>query len=87
MGYYSVFSDIDIFKIYPKDQVKENVLLILRNALIGPIKTIDEFACLFYFVGNLPKFMDEYDITVEYKKLYDSFMKFLKISSLERIAR
>lgn len=25
--------------------------------------------------------MDEYDITVEYKKLYDSFMKFLKISS------
>ena len=86
-GYYSVFSDINIFKIYPKDQVKENVLLILRNALIGRIKTIDEFACLFYFVGNLPKFMDEYDITVEYKKLYDSFMKFLKISSLERIAR
>lgn len=86
-GSYSVFSDIDIFKVYPKEQIKENVLLILRNALIGRIKTIDEFAYLFYFVGNLPKFMDEYGIAVEYKKLYDSCMKFLKISSLERTAR
>lgn len=81
-GYYEVFADIDIFKAYEKDDVKENALPILRNALTCQLHTIDEFANLFHFPGNLPKFVNEFDIEVEYEKLYDSFMKFLEISLL-----
>ncbi len=82
-GYYEVFADIDIFKTYEKDDVKENALPILRNALTCQLHTIDEFANLFHFPGNLPKFVNEFDIEVEYEKLYDSFMKFLEISLLD----
>lgn len=81
-GYYSVFADIEIFKAYEKKHVKENALLILKNALIGKIKSVDVYASLFHFPGNLPKFTDEYNIDAEYDRLYDSFMKFMKLSSL-----
>lgn len=81
-GYYSVFADIGIFKAYEKKHVKENASQILKNALTGRIQTIDLFANTFYFPGNLPKFMNEYDIDVKYEILYDSFMKFLKMSML-----
>lgn len=37
---------------------------------------------LFHFTGNLPKLVDEYDIDVDYNRLYDSFMKFMELSSL-----
>lgn len=81
-GNYSVFSDIDIFKAYEKTHVKANALEILKNALIGRIKTIDVFASLFHLLGNLPKFVDEYNIDAEYDRLYNSFKKFMELSSL-----
>lgn len=81
-GNYSVFADIDIFKAYEKTHVKENALEILKNALIGRIKTIDVFASLFHLPGNLPKFVDEYNIDAEYDRLYNSFKKFMELSSL-----
>ncbi len=81
-GYYSVFADIGVFKAYQKQHVKKDALLIIRNALIGRIQSIDVFANLFHFTGNLPKFVDEYGIDVDYNRLYDSFMKFMELSSL-----
>lgn len=82
-GYYEVFADTGIFKAYEKDHVQENVLPILKNALSGQLQTIHELANLFHFPGNLPKFVYEFDIEAEYEKLYNSFMKFLKISLLD----
>lgn len=81
-GYYSVFADIDIFKAFDKNHVKANALTILKNALIGRIKSIDVFASLYHLPGNLPKFVDEYNIDIEYGELYKSFIKFMELSSL-----
>jgi len=81
-GYYSVFAELDVFKAYNKEDVKENASLILHNALIGKIQTINMFASLFYFPGNIPKFMKEYDIEINFRDLYKSFMRFLEISLL-----
>lgn len=80
--YFSVFADIDIYKAFDKKQVTENAQLILRNAMIGKIGRINMYALLFHFPGNLPKFVDEYELEVDYNFLYDSFMKFLEISLL-----
>ncbi|MDD4636345.1 MAG: hypothetical protein PHV66_01885, partial [Bacteroidales bacterium] len=81
-GYYSVFADVDVFKAYDKMHVKENALQILKNALIGRIKSVDVFASLYHLPGNLPKFVDEYNIDAKYDRLYNSFMKFMELSSL-----
>jgi hypothetical protein len=82
-GNYSTFADLGIFNAYDKKIVKENTLLILRNALTGKVGTVNMFANLFHFPGNIPKFMDEFNVKVDFNILYDSFMKFLKISLLD----
>jgi hypothetical protein len=82
-GNYSVFADLDIFKAYNKEHVQENVSLILRNALIGKIGTINMFANVFHFPGNLPKFMNDYEVDIDFVRLYNSFMTFMKISLLD----
>lgn len=83
-GNYSVFADLDIFKAYDEEHVKENTSLILQNTLIGKIGAINMFANLFHFVGNLPKYVNEYDVEVDFNCLYNSFMKFLEISLLAK---
>lgn len=81
-GYYSVFADLDIFKAYNKEHVKENAGFILHNALIGKIERINMFASLVHFPGNFPKFINEYDVEINFKDLYKSFMSFLEVSLL-----
>jgi hypothetical protein len=81
-GYYSVFAELDIFKAYDKEDIKQNSSLIVHNALIGRIQSINMFASLYHFPGNLPKFVDDYEVEINFKDLYVSFTTFLKISLL-----
>lgn len=81
-GYYSVFAELDIFKAYDKEHIKQNASLIVHNALIGRIQSINMFASLYYFPGNFPKFVNDFDVEINFKDLYVSFITFLKISLL-----
>jgi hypothetical protein len=81
-GYYSVFAELDIFKAYDKEHIKQNASLIVHNALIGRIQSINMFASLYYFPGNFPKFVNDYEVEINFKDLYVSFITFLKISLL-----
>ncbi len=83
-GDLSVFADLDVFKAYNKEHVMEKAPLILRNALIGKIQSINMFANLFYFLGNFPKFMNEYDVDINFSDMYKSFLNFLEISLLNK---
>lgn len=81
-GNYSVFTDLGIYNAYDKKHVTENASLIIHNALIGKIQSINMLASLFHFPGNVPKFLDEYNIEVDFEELYRSFMIFMEISLL-----
>ena len=79
---YSVFSDLEIYKIFDEELVKNKVLNILQTAIIGKIKRINMFGNLYYFPGNVPRFINDYNITISNTKLYDSFKCFLELSML-----
>jgi len=81
-GDRSLFAVMEIFKAFSREIVKRNVSSILRNALTGKIQSINMFASLFHFPGNLPKFVDEYDVEVDFEDLFKSFMSFLEVSLL-----
>jgi len=78
----SAFANLEIYRAFSDELVKKNTSLILHNALTGKIQSINMFADLFHFPGNVPKFLDEYDIEVDFEELYRSFMIFLDISLL-----
>ncbi|GAB3714963.1 hypothetical protein [Flavobacterium koreense] len=82
-GNYSAFSDLEIYKIYSKDEIKSNIQNILYYSILGKIKSINSFGSLFYLVGNIPKFIFEYEIETDIEKLHKSFNCFLELSLLD----
>ena len=81
-GYYSVLADLDIYRIYNKEEVKENIKTIIYNAFISTTNKLNLFGNLSSVVGNLPKMVDNYEIEMDKEELYNSFMTFLEISLL-----
>ncbi len=82
-GNYSSFSDLNVYKIYSKQEIKSNIQNILYYAILGKIKRINSFGSLFYLVGNIPKFVLEYEIDTDIEKLYESFNCFIELSLLD----
>ena len=81
-GYYFLFSDLNIFKIYEKEEVNKNIKSILYNAILGKIRSINTYGYVCYFVGNIPRFLIDFDIDENFNELYGSFKKFLELSLL-----
>ena len=81
-GYYFLFSDLNIFKIYKIEEVKKNIKSILYNAILGKIRSINTYGYVCYFVGNIPRFLIDFDIDENFNELYSSFKKFLELSLL-----
>lgn len=80
--YRSVFSDLQMYSIYPKEYLRKDIQTILYNAMIGNIGRINLFGALFYFVGNLPRFLIDLQMDEDFERHYRSFRKFLEISLL-----
>jgi hypothetical protein len=81
-GNYAALSDIGIFKIYQKEDVSKNIKKIFYNAILGKVNSINSFGSLFYFVGNLPKIVNDYGLKSDICELYESFDAFLELSLL-----
>ncbi len=81
-GNYSALSDLDIYKIYPKLDVSKNMKTILYNAILSRVRNINMFGSLYYFVGNMPKLVNDYSSEHNIKELYESFDSFLELSLL-----
>ena len=73
---------MNIFKLYGKEEVRKNVQNILYNAILGKIRNIKLYGFVYYFVGNIPRFLIDFDINENFNELYSSFNKFLELSSL-----
>jgi len=82
-GNYAVFSDLDLYKLFDKEDIKSNIKQILDNAILGKVKSINSFCSLYYFLGNLPKIVSDYEIEIDYQELFDSFSSFLDLSMLK----
>lgn len=82
-GYYAVFSDLEIYRLFDKDDIRKNLNQILFNAILGKVKNINSFCSLYYFLGNLPKIASNYEIETDFGKLFESFSSFLHLSMLE----
>lgn len=82
-GNYAVFSDLDFYKLFDKDDIRKNIKQILYNAILGKVKSINSFCSLYYFLGNLPKIAADFEIETDFEKLFDSFLSFLNLSMLK----
>lgn len=79
-GNYSALADSDIFKLFSKEDIRENIKLILYNALIGKMESISAFHNVYLYPGNLLKIAEDNEIEIDYPLFFKSFTAFLELS-------
>lgn len=79
-GNYSALADSDIFKLFSKEDIRENIKLILYNALIGKMESISAFHNVYLYPGNLLKIAKDNEIEIDYPLFFKSFTAFLELS-------
>ena len=79
-GYYSTLADPNIYKRFGKRDIQKNIKLIIRNAMLGKIKSIDSYHYIWYFPGNILKILDDNDVVKNFEEYANSFKAFLELS-------
>ena len=82
-GFYSTLSDLNLFKLFPKNDIRKDINSILYSGLVSKVKSIDSFHSLYYFPGNILKLVNDYKIKSNYKSMYKSFKNYLELSMFE----
>lgn len=79
-GWYSCLPYIDVFTLFNKDDIQQDYLNILYEAIFArcPDKTYIESWHL--LIGNIVEFLKQYEINVDYSKLYSILINFLDVS-------
>lgn len=81
--WYSVLADLDIYELFKRKSVVENIQKILYNAILGKVRSINSYCILCYLPGNIPRLIENYDINIEFNKLFDSFKIYIDMSLFE----
>lgn len=79
-GGYSVLADIDIYELFERNSVVDNIQKILYNAILGKVRSINSYCSLYYFPGNIPKLIDNYNVDIEFSQLFESFKLYIDMS-------
>ncbi len=79
-GYNSALADTVVYKIFKKEDIKQNFKTILYNALLGKTRSINFFYNVYYFPGNVLKMIYDYEIDADFDSLFKSFLSYLELS-------
>ncbi|MCH4551986.1 hypothetical protein [Aestuariibaculum lutulentum] len=79
-GWYSVFTDLEIYELFERDSVVDNIQKILYNGILGKVRSINSYCSLYYLPGNIPKLIDNFNVDIEFSQLFESFKHYIDMS-------
>lgn len=82
-GWYSVLADLEIYELFERNLVVDNIQKILYNAILGKVRSINSYCSLHYLPGNIPKLIDNFNVDIEFSKLFESFKYYVEMSLLD----
>jgi hypothetical protein len=82
-GYYAALSDIGIYCVFSKEEIKENIKGILFNAMTSRLRTIDHFHSLWPFPGNVIKLLCSNEVVDDFEEYFRSFITYLDLSMFD----
>lgn len=79
-GWYSVLTDLEVYALFERNSVADNIQKILYNAILGKVRGINSYCLLDYLPGNIPKLIDNYNVDIEFSQLFESFRYYIDMS-------
>lgn len=82
-GNYDCLPYPEFFEIYDKDTIKQDLLMIIHNAICTKLYFSDKFwVRLSFCLGNIPYLIDYCNYEVDWNKLYNIFKSFIESSGI-----
>ena len=81
-GWDSCLPYVNLFLNYDVEDIRKDYLKIIHKAMFAKTAMLNKTGLWFLLIGNIPDFLDEVGIEVDWRKLYDIFLQFLKISAI-----
>lgn len=82
-GWHHGFSNIIFYEHFDKKELREKCLDIIHMSLFAKWGHDYDFICSwYYFLGNIPKFLEMINYNTDWEKLYKIFIEFIKQSSI-----
>lgn len=82
-GYYAALSDIEIFNIFSKEEIKATIQGILFNAMTSRLRSIDHFHSLWPFPGNVIALLYLNEVVDDFEEYFRSFITYLDLSMFD----
>ncbi|MEG0273355.1 MAG: hypothetical protein RR622_09010 [Hydrogenoanaerobacterium sp.] len=79
-GWYSCLPFVDLFSIYAKEDIQRDYHAIVHKSMFARVCDNNYIGNWSFLIGNIPKFLLQYEIDVDWEKLYASFNDFLDLS-------
>ena len=79
-GWFNSFPYIDLYLLYDQDSIRKDYLKIIHTAMFARTSSIQHIGNWSLHLGNIPLFLNQSEVDVDWNTLYDCFKQFLEIS-------
>jgi len=71
---------VSVFELFDKQEILKNYIEILHRAMYARTEGEEYLGNWNLLIGNIPLFLEQYEINVNWEKIYRIFNEFLDIS-------
>ncbi len=79
-GWYNSFPLIDFYLLFDQKLIKKDYLQIIHTAMFARTSSVQHIGNWSLLLGNIPLFLNQTNIDIDWEKLYTIFKQFLHIS-------
>lgn len=79
-GWYSCLPFVNIYSIYDMNEIQQNYLKIIHNAIFARVLEKEYIGNWHFLLGNIPDFIEKYNIEINWDIMYKILRWFLKES-------
>ena len=85
-GWYSSFPYVDLYLLYDQDLIRADYLTIIHKSMFARTPTIQSIGNWSLLLGNIPAFLAQSKVNVDWHKLYDIFSDFIEVSLITNVS-
>lgn len=81
-GWYKCFPYVEVYLLYEKEEIQRNYINIIHSSMFARVSKLEYIGSWNLLAGNIPRFLDLFEIEVDWNCLFDIFMWFIKLSCI-----
>lgn len=82
-GWHSCFPLLELYTLYEQNQIQRDYLKIIHTAMFARVSDLEYIGNWHLLIGNVPLFLSKFNIGVDWERLLEIFIWYLKASQID----